>query len=259
VTVPAQFLSPSEAAQRLGVSAKALRLYEARGLVRPVRTEAGWRAYGPDQMRRAAEIAALRGLGFSLTQVERVLSGDPQGLQPSLAAHQARLEAQLKALCGTAEKVRGLRQDLAEGKPSAIDELLRLAEPESHPIVAFDLPWPWGGERFELRRMRALNYIIGPLGSGKTRLARRLAEVAPDAVFVSLDRLADDGAAAEARLGADRALNARVSATRGWLLEEGATDSPALTALLVALEDEGSAILVIDMIEQGLDEATQRP
>ena len=72
----AQFLNPSEAAKRLGVSVKALRLYEQRGLIAPVRTAAGWRAYGPDEMARAAEIAALRELGLSLSQVARVLTGD---------------------------------------------------------------------------------------------------------------------------------------------------------------------------------------
>lgn len=72
----ARFLNPSEAAQQLGVSAKALRLYEQRGLVAPVRTAAGWRAYGPDEMARAAEVVALRALGLSLTQVARVLNGD---------------------------------------------------------------------------------------------------------------------------------------------------------------------------------------
>ena len=76
----AQFLSPSEAAKRLGVSAKALRLYEQRGLITPIRTAAGWRAYGPEEMARAAEIAALRTLGLSLGQVARVLDGDAQGL-----------------------------------------------------------------------------------------------------------------------------------------------------------------------------------
>ncbi|TJV09597.1 MAG: MerR family transcriptional regulator, partial [Mesorhizobium sp.] len=38
----AQFLNDSEAAGRLGVSAKALRLYEQRGLIAPIRTAAGW-------------------------------------------------------------------------------------------------------------------------------------------------------------------------------------------------------------------------
>ena len=91
-----EFLNPSEAARRLGVSAKALRLYEQRGLITPVRTAAGWRAYGPDEMARAAEIVALRALGLSLAQVARVLKGDSQGLEPALAAHQAVLEGRLR-------------------------------------------------------------------------------------------------------------------------------------------------------------------
>src|SRR5882724_10969225 len=112
----APFLNASEAASRLGVSAKALRLYEQRGLVAPIRTAAGWRTYGPDEMGRAGEIAALRALGFSLAQVARVLEGDPQGLEPALAAHQAILETRLGQLVGMVEKVRSLRGDLARGQ-----------------------------------------------------------------------------------------------------------------------------------------------
>jgi DNA-binding transcriptional MerR regulator len=37
------YLSPSEAAKRLGVSVKALRLYEQRGLIAPRRSAAGCR------------------------------------------------------------------------------------------------------------------------------------------------------------------------------------------------------------------------
>jgi hypothetical protein len=59
-----RFLNPSEAARRLGVSAKALRLYEQHGLIKPIRTAAGWRSYGASEMARAAEIATLRALGF---------------------------------------------------------------------------------------------------------------------------------------------------------------------------------------------------
>ena len=69
----AAFLSPTDASRELGVSAKALRLYEERGLLCPSRTQAGWRAYGPAEMTRAREIVALRALGLSLAQVERVL------------------------------------------------------------------------------------------------------------------------------------------------------------------------------------------
>src|ERR1700761_6125684 len=108
-----QNLSDAEAGAKLSFSSKALRLYEQRGLVAPVRTAAGWRAYGPDEMARAAEIAALRALGLSLAQGARVLGGDARGLGPALAAHQAALEDRGRQLADTIEKVRGVRAALA--------------------------------------------------------------------------------------------------------------------------------------------------
>jgi DNA-binding transcriptional MerR regulator len=233
VSASAQFLNPAEAARRLGVSAKALRLYEQRGLVNPLRTGAGWRAYGPDEMARAAEIAALRALGLSLAQAARVLGGDPQGLEPALAAHQAALEGRVRQLADAVEKVRALRADLARGQAPSAGDLARLLGPAAGPGVAFDLPWPWGGERFELRDIAPLTYIIGPLGSGKTRLARRLAETLPGAALLGLERSADGAAAAKVRLDADPALKERVDQTLAWLIEDGAMASDALVALLV--------------------------
>ncbi len=58
--VSSEFLNPSEAARRLGISAKALRLYEQRGLIAPVRSSAGWRASSPCA-RSASASPAWRG------------------------------------------------------------------------------------------------------------------------------------------------------------------------------------------------------
>ena len=146
---------------------------------------------------------------------------------------------------------------LAQGKSPTASELVRLLGPTAGFSVAFDLPWPWGGERFELSDVRPLNYIIGPLGSGKTRLAKRLAETLPGAVFLGLDRLEHGGAAARARLDADPALKFRIDQTLSWLVEDGAAASEALVALLVGLETEGAAVVVVDMVEQGLHQAAQ--
>jgi hypothetical protein len=178
-------------------------------------------------------------------------------LEPALAAHQATLEGRIRQLVGAVEKIRDLRAGLAQGKPPNVRELVRLLGPTAEFSVAFDLPWPWGGERFELRDVRPLNYIIGPLGSGKTRLAKRLAETLPNATFLGLDRLEHGGAAARARLDADAALKSRVDRNLAWLIEDGASTSPALVALLVGLESEGAAIVVVDMVEQGLEQAAQ--
>lgn len=253
----APFLNPSAAARRLGVSAKALRLYEQRGLINPGRTAAGWRAYGPGEMARAAEIVTLRALGLSLAQIARVFGDDPRGLEPALAAHQATLEGRIHQLAGVVEKLRELRAGLAQGQSPTSGELVRVLRPAVEFSVAFDLPWPWGGERFELRDIRPLNYIIGPLGSGKTRLAGRLAETLTNAVFLGLDRSEHGGAAARAQLDADPALRSRVDRTLAWLAEDGAAISEALIVLVVGLESEAAAVVVVDMVEQGLDQAAQ--
>ncbi|WP_245571281.1 MerR family transcriptional regulator [Neorhizobium alkalisoli] len=253
----AQYLSPSEASERLGISQKALRLYEQRGLVTPVRTTAGWRTYGPVEMTRVAEIAALRALGLSLAQVARVLKGEPQDLEPVLAAHQARLQIEARRVTETIERVRTLRTELADGRLPGTESLMRLAQPARDPVVTFDLPWPWGGERFELRDIKRLNYIIGPLGSGKTRLAREIALHLPGAVFLGLDRSDDDASDLHRRLAADVGLKTRVDLALAWLADEGAAPSPDLAVLLAALETDAHDVLVIDMIEQGLDRATQ--
>lgn len=238
------FLNASEAAKRLGISAKALRLYEQRGLLAPARSEVGWRAYGPDHMKRAGDIAGLRGLGFSLAQVARLLSGDPQGLEPALAAHQATLEARLQDIRTTAEKVHELRSDLARGKAPTAGVLAKVLAPTPGPSIAFDLPWPWGGERFELRDIRPLTYITGPLGSGKTRLAKRIAEEL-GGVFLDLNRLPDP------------ARRSRIESTLASLLQDGATESAALVALLTSLDVPEHVPIVVDLVEQGLDRATQ--
>lgn len=254
----ARFLNPSEVARRFGVSAKALRLYEQRGLIAPVRSAAGWRAYGPEEMARLGEIVALRALGLSLAQVAQVLGGDPAGLEPALAAHQAFLEEQIRRTAGLVEAVRGIRGDLAQGQAPSAGDIARLLRPVAAPSVSFALPWPWGGEQFELRDIKPLNYIIGPLGSGKTRLAQRLAEALPNTRFVGLDRLTEDGGAAvRALLSSDPALKARIDPIMAWLLEDGATASDALLALLCGLEVEGPAMFIVDMVEEALDAATQ--
>jgi hypothetical protein len=157
-------------------------------------------------MARAGEIADLRRLGLGLAEIGRALAGDGSGLAPVLAAHQSALETRIRDLGRTLDRVRTLRWNLQS--------------PAQPPAVTFDLPWPWGGERFELRDIPSITYITGPLGSGKTRLARRLSETLPDGIFLGLERSADE--------------------------------------LLAAVGTEATSALVVDMVEQGLDSANQQ-
>ncbi|MGW4425865.1 HEAT repeat domain-containing protein [Streptosporangium sp. NPDC004631] len=71
-----------EVARRSGVSARMLRHYDSLGLVRPTgRTDAGYREYSSEDVRRIFHIESLRSLGLSLREVGRAL--DDPGFTPS--------------------------------------------------------------------------------------------------------------------------------------------------------------------------------
>jgi hypothetical protein len=140
-------------------------------------------------MARAAQIVALRALGLGLSQVARALDGDPRSVNLALAAREQTLEGDIRKLATLIDKVRGVRADLARGQAPVAAELAALLAPRAELSVTFELPWPWAGERFELTDIRPINYIVGPLGSGKTRLAQRLAAALPAALFLGLERL----------------------------------------------------------------------
>lgn len=58
----------SELAERVGASPRALRHYEAQGLLRARRTTNGYRDYDETDLRLVAEIRALLAIGFTLEE-----------------------------------------------------------------------------------------------------------------------------------------------------------------------------------------------
>ncbi len=70
-----QYLSPAQTAEALGVTVRALRIYEQKGLVRPLRSEAGWRVYGPEALARLHQVLTLKRLELSLAKIAVLISG----------------------------------------------------------------------------------------------------------------------------------------------------------------------------------------
>jgi DNA-binding transcriptional MerR regulator len=123
---PRKLLRIGELAARTGVSAKALRLYEQRGLLSPcAHSESGYRLYGPEALRRLVRIVVLRRSGFSLAEIAGLLAADGEAMAVLFRGRIAALE---RELAGTTAALAALRV-LAERVGSASDlDLDRLLE-----------------------------------------------------------------------------------------------------------------------------------
>lgn len=125
-------LTPAETAKRFGVTIKALRLYEQRGLLAPVRTINGatgsaWRLYGPDQIARLHQILALKRLGLTLARIGQVLAG-PDALGSVLALQEEALATDAARLARALVLVRDARAKMASGQTLSIDDLANLTK-----------------------------------------------------------------------------------------------------------------------------------
>jgi len=106
---------PSAAAQRLGVSAKALRLYEQRGLWSEPHSGGGGGLMVPTKWPGPRGRSPSR-IGFSLSQVARCSEMIPR-LEPALPRTRQHSKSGSASCSGAAEKVRGLRLVLYRASP----------------------------------------------------------------------------------------------------------------------------------------------
>jgi DNA-binding transcriptional MerR regulator len=123
-------LSPTETARRFGVSIKALRLYERRGLLKPLRSKVGWRTYGPVQIARLHQILALKNLGLPLASIGRVLASSDT-LDAVLAMQDQALVRESLRITKALALVRAARAKLKSGRALSIDDLANLTKETS--------------------------------------------------------------------------------------------------------------------------------
>lgn len=95
-------LDIAEVARRSGITARALRFYEARGLLRPLRTASGRRCYGPAELEQVHRIVLLKRAGLSLAQIQRLTAHAPVDLGRLV-------EVQLQTLAEQAAEIEAAR------------------------------------------------------------------------------------------------------------------------------------------------------
>ena len=121
---PFENLTASDFAARFGVTPRALRVYERAGLLKPLRTAAGWRVYGAREAHALYQVLALKALGLTLARIASAMrSAD---LAQLLAAQEDALEESLAAAQTGLRLVRAARARLSGGESLSADELVTL-------------------------------------------------------------------------------------------------------------------------------------
>lgn len=92
-------LSIGQFAERTGLTLKALRLYDQRGLLLPAATDlhSGYRYYSPDQIETARYILLLREAGMPLAEIASLLSAPhPREATGAIQRHRDRVESAIR-------------------------------------------------------------------------------------------------------------------------------------------------------------------
>ncbi|MFM9829256.1 MAG: redox-sensitive transcriptional activator SoxR [Sphingomonas sp.] len=111
---PQDLLPIGTLAARTGVSVSALRFYESKGLLAPLRNAGGQRRFARADIRRVSFILIAQQLGLSVAAIRQALDRLPQARTPSAADWRrisadirVRLDAQITQLTRTRELLDG--------------------------------------------------------------------------------------------------------------------------------------------------------
>lgn len=105
-----------ELARKTGKTVRALHLYEEMGLLKPARSDGGFRLYGPDELARVYWIGKLQDMGFKLQQIQGLLDAVANARTAPKAMDGVRelFEGKLEQTRQQLRKLMQLERDLSE-------------------------------------------------------------------------------------------------------------------------------------------------
>lgn len=121
-----QHLDIAEVVRRTGLTSRALRFYEARGLLKPLRAYSGRRAYGPAELERIHAILALKRAGFSLSAIGQLLENRRGDLGRMVAAQIEELDRRATELGETRALLTSIQSRLDRREPIDVATLCSL-------------------------------------------------------------------------------------------------------------------------------------
>lgn len=121
-------LQAGELARRTGVTVRTLHYYHSIGLLAPsARSDAGYRLYSRQDIRRLHQIQALKRLGVPLAEIGALLSDNGLSLAQIVAQQLEALDRQLTQMQQLRQRLGQLQQQLAQGgEPELTDWLTTL-------------------------------------------------------------------------------------------------------------------------------------
>ncbi|GAB3394209.1 heavy metal-responsive transcriptional regulator [Amycolatopsis echigonensis] len=141
-TVASTTWTVGKAAEAAGLSAKAVRLYEAKGLLPPAeRTAAGYRRYRDDDIAVLRFIRQAKTLGLSLNEIRDILDLRRSGTTPCQHVV-ALLDDRIREIDRTITELRQLRRTLADARADAHQHHAEHADGVCGIIEHADDRWP---------------------------------------------------------------------------------------------------------------------
>jgi MerR family transcriptional regulator, thiopeptide resistance regulator len=114
--------------RRTGLSSRALRFYEAKGLIAPLRTGSGRRIYNSADLERLHRITILKAAGLSLAQMRRLFDGKTFDLSGLLNAQLEMMDAQAVQIDTARSVIRHALSRIDQGEPVDAETFCSLIE-----------------------------------------------------------------------------------------------------------------------------------
>jgi DNA-binding transcriptional MerR regulator len=107
---------PYQFAELAGVTVRALHYYDRLGLLKPRRTNSGYRLYRAEDLERLEQIVALKFVGLPLKQIKFLLDRDKSGLLELLRKQRRVLEEKRRLLDFAINAIQNAAQSLQPGE-----------------------------------------------------------------------------------------------------------------------------------------------